>query len=51
MRSSYQRHSNTKAVIYAVVIALILGVAAVVVQDIQAPTEHVSKEISVNIEK
>ena len=51
MRSSYQRQSNIKVVIYAVAVALILGVAAIVVQDIQAPTEHVSKEISVNIEK
>lgn len=51
MRNPYQRQSNAKVVINAVVVALILGVVAIVIQDIQAPTEHVSKEISVNVEK
>lgn len=51
MRYSYQRQSNTKIVFYAVAVALILGVGFVVVQDIQAPTEHISQKISVNLEK
>ena len=51
MRYSYQRQSNAKVIFYAVAVAVILGVVAIVIQDIQAPTEHVSKEISVNVEK
>lgn len=51
MRYSYQRQSNTKVIFYAVIAAIVCGVAAVVVQDIQAPTEHISKNIEVNLEK
>ena len=51
MRYSYQRQSNTKIIFYAVAVAVILGITAIVVQDIQAPTEHISKEITVNIQK
>ena len=51
MRYSYQRQSNAKVIFYAVAVAVILGIAAVVVLDIQAPTEHISKEIIVKIEK
>ncbi|MBQ8481838.1 MAG: hypothetical protein IJ532_04840 [Alphaproteobacteria bacterium] len=51
MRYSYQRQNNTKVIFYAVAAALILGVGVVIVQDIQAPTEHISQKISVNLEK
>jgi len=51
MRYSYQHQSNAKVIFYAVAVAVILGIVAVVVQDIKAPTEHVSKDITVKIEK
>ena len=51
MRYSYQRQSNPKIIFYAVVLALIFGVGAVIIQDIQAPTEHISQKINVNLEK
>ncbi|MBR1600668.1 MAG: hypothetical protein IJ677_03735 [Alphaproteobacteria bacterium] len=51
MKYSYQRQSNTKIIFYAISCILILGIAFVVVQDIQAPTEHISKKISINLEK
>ena len=51
MRSPYHKQNNVKVVIYAVILALVLGVCAIAMQDIQAPTEHVSKDISVNLEK
>lgn len=51
MKYSYRKQSNVKVIVYAVVLALVLGIGAVIVQDIQAPTEHISQEISVNLEK
>lgn len=51
MKYSYRKQNNTKIVVYAVVLALVLGICTIVVQDIQAPTEHMSKEISVKLEK
>jgi len=51
MRYSYHKQSNVKIIFYAVGLALIFGIGIVIVQDIQVPSEHVSKEISVNIEK
>lgn len=51
MRYSYHKQSNFKIVFYAVGLALIFGIGIVVVQDIQVPSEHVSKEIGINIEK
>ncbi len=51
MKSYYSKQNNTKIIIYTVVLALILGIGAIVVQDIQAPTEHVSQDIEVKLEK
>lgn len=51
MRYSYRERSNSKVVLYSVILAVVLGVGAIVVQDIQAPMEHVSKEIKVNLDK
>jgi hypothetical protein len=51
MRKTYSTTNNSKVIFYAVVLAVILGIGFVVVQDIQVPTEHISQEISVNLEK
>lgn len=51
MRYSYREQGNTKIIIYTVVIAVVLGIAAVIMQDIQAPTEHISQTVNVNLEK
>lgn len=51
MKYSYRKQSNVKIIVYAVILAIVLGIGAIIVQDIQAPTEHISQEIIVNIEK
>ena len=51
MRNPYERQNNTKIIVYAVVIAIIAGIGFIVMQDISVPTEHVSQEIKVKIEK
>jgi len=51
MRYSYHKQNNLKIIVYAVILAIVLGIGAVVVQDIQAPTEHVSQKINVSLEK
>jgi hypothetical protein len=51
MRSSFSKQNNSKLIIYTIVIAVIVGICAVVVQDIKVPTKHVSQEISVKLEK
>ena len=51
MKYSYHKQNNFKVIVYAVILAVVLGVGVVVVQDIQAPTEHISQEINVNLEK
>ena len=51
MKSYYQKSNNTTIVVYAVVLALLLGIGAVVVQDIEAPTDHVSQPVEVKLEK
>jgi len=51
MKNYYTKQNSTKITVYAVVLALIIGIAAIVVQDIQAPTEQVSQEIEVKLEK
>lgn len=51
MRYSYRKQSNTKIIFYAVVLAVVLCIGIVVVQDIQVPTEHISQDVSINLEK
>lgn len=51
MRSSFNKQNNSKLIVYAVIIAIIVGICAVVVQDIKVPAKHVSQEISVKLEK
>jgi len=51
MKSSYSTSSNKKIVFYAVIAAVILGVGAVMMQDIQPKSEHISQKISVNLNK
>ena len=51
MKYSYHKQSNFKIVFYAVGLALIFGIGIIIVQDIQVPSEHISKEISIKIEK
>ena len=48
--SSYSTQSNVKVVLYAVGLAVVLGIGAIMLQDIQVPTEHVTQEVKVNIE-
>ena len=50
LSSSYSRQGNGKIILYAVGLAVILGIGAVLLQDIQLPQEHVSQEIKVNID-
>ena len=42
---------NSKVFIYALAIALVLGVCLIVVQDIKVPSEHVSQSIEVVLDK
>lgn len=51
MRNSYGRQNNVKIVVYAVLLALAVGMGAIVVQDIKVPVEHVSQQVKLNIEK
>jgi hypothetical protein len=51
MRNQFKRQTNSKIYIYAMVIALLLGVCAVVMQEIKVPTEHVVQEIEVDLDK
>ena len=51
MRSQFKRQTNSKVYVYAVVIALLLGVGAVVMQEIKVPTEHVVQVIEVDLDK
>lgn len=49
-RQSFNQ-KNSKVVIYALIIAFILGICAIIVQDIKVPTEHISQNIEVNLDK
>lgn len=51
MRRQSFNQGHSKVWVYALVIALVLGVCLVVVQDIKVPTEHVTKDIEVSLEK
>lgn len=51
MRNSYGRQNNSKVIVYAVLLALVIGMGIIVVQDIKVPVEHVSQSVNVNIEK
>lgn len=51
MRNQFKHQSNTKVIIYAVVLLIMLAIGAVILQDIQVPSEHITQEISVNLEK
>ena len=51
MRSSYSKQNNSKIIVYAVLFALVIGVGVVAMQDIQAPTEHVSQDVELKLEK
>lgn len=51
MRNQFKHQNNTKVVVYAVVLLVLLAVGFIVLQDIQVPTEHQTQEIDVDIEK
>ena len=51
MKSYYTKQNNSKIIVYTVLIALIIGIGVIVAQDIQAPTEHVSQDIELQLEK
>ena len=51
MRRSYRGESRSKIIFYAIALAVLCGIGFVVVQDIQVPTEHVTQEVKVNLEK
>ena len=51
MKRQFGKESNKKIYLYAAMIALIGGITAVVLQDIQAPVEHITQDVAVNLEK
>lgn len=51
MRRQSLNKSDSKIVFYAIGLVVILGIILVVVQDIKVPTEHVSQEIKVTLDK
>lgn len=51
MRSYYSKPKNKKVIIYAVIAAIIVGIGAVVMQDITVPAERITQKIDVNIKK
>ena len=51
MKSYYKKSNNGKVIAYAILLALVLGIGAVVVQDIEVPTDHVSAPVDVQLEK
>ncbi len=51
MKSYYTKQNNSKIIIYAVALIIILGIGAIVVQDIDVSAEHVSQDIEVKLEK
>lgn len=51
MKNYYSKQNNSKIIIYAIVLALVIGAGLIVVQDIQAPTEHVSQDVEVKLDK
>ncbi len=48
--SSYSRQSNLKVALYAIGLAVILGICAIMLQDIQVPVEHVTQDVNVSVE-
>lgn len=51
MKNYYSKSNNSKIVVYAILLAVVLGIGAIVVQDIEAPTDHISQPVEVNLEK
>lgn len=51
MKKYYKRQGDSKIIVYAVILAVILGIGAIVVQDVQIPAQHVVKEVKVNIDQ
>ncbi|MBR1398950.1 MAG: hypothetical protein IJ564_02085 [Alphaproteobacteria bacterium] len=42
--------NNGKVVLYAVVLAVVIAMGVVVLQDIKVPAEHISQEVPVTLE-
>ena len=51
MRNQLKRQNSTKIIAYAVAIAVILGLGIFILQDIQVPTEHITQQIELDLEK
>ena len=51
MKNYYSKQNNSKIIVYAVLLVLVIGAGVIVAQDIQAPTEHVSQDIELQLEK
>ena len=51
MRNSYSKQNNSRIIVYTVLLALIIGVGVIAVQDIQISAEHVSQDIELKLEK
>ena len=51
MRNSYSKRNNSRIIVYTVLLALIIGIGVVAMQDIPAPTEHVSQDVELKLEK
>ena len=51
MKRQSLNQSHSKILIYALAIACILGICFVITQDIKIPTTHVSRNITVTLDK
>lgn len=50
-QSAYAQGGTLKIALYALGLVLLVTIGFLMVHDIQVPTEHVSQEISVNLDK
>lgn len=50
MRNSYTRPHKNKTFFYAFLIAVILGISVISIQDIDITTQHTTKVIDLNLE-
>ena len=50
-QSAYGQSGSLRIVFYALGLIILAGIIFLMVHDIQVPTEHVSQEIAVNLEK
>ena len=49
-QSAYGQSGSLRIVFYALGFIILIGIGFLMVHDIQVPTEHVTQEVSVNID-